>query len=52
MMGRPDLRPQPMEVKTRKEQLTFYGKFIRNLRTKLGIYLDLGRGKLMDAEYF
>ena len=26
-------------------------KFIK-LRTKLGIYLDLGRGRLMDAEYF
>ena len=32
--------------------MTFYGKFKRKLRTKLGIYLDLGRGKLMDAEYF
>ena len=25
---------------------------LKKLRTKLGIYLDLGRGKLMDAEYF
>ena len=30
----------------------FYGKLKRKLRTKIGIYLDLGRGKLMDAGYF
>ena len=30
----------------------FYGKFKRKLRTKIGIYLDLGQGKLMDAGYF
>ena len=30
----------------------FYGKFKRKLGTKIEIYLDLGRGKLMDAGYF